>query len=100
MVQLLAGIISLRRVLEANPGRSHGSATAMPLSQLNVEVISAKTLSECPSFMNEALKSFHTYRFEQWYVRFQLLHQKDEPSEQFLIHDLKVEGAPSSTMWS
>ena len=31
MVQLLAGIISLRRVLEANPGRSHGSADTLPL---------------------------------------------------------------------
>ena len=31
MVQLLAGIISLKRVLEANPGRSHGSADTLPL---------------------------------------------------------------------
>ena len=31
MVQLLAGIISLRRVLKANPGRSHGSADTLPL---------------------------------------------------------------------
>ena len=31
MVQLLAGIISLRRVLEANPGRLHGSADTLPL---------------------------------------------------------------------
>ena len=31
MVQLLAGIISLRRALEANPGRSHGSADTLPL---------------------------------------------------------------------
>ena len=31
MVQLLAGIISLRRVLEANPGRSHGSADTLRL---------------------------------------------------------------------
>ena len=31
MVQSLAGIISLRRVLEANPGRSHGSADILPL---------------------------------------------------------------------
>ena len=31
MVQLLARIISLRRVLEANPGRSHGSADTLPL---------------------------------------------------------------------
>ena len=31
MVQLLAEIISLRRVLEANPGRSHGSADTLPL---------------------------------------------------------------------
>ena len=31
MVQLLAGIISLRRVLEANPGRSYGSADTLPL---------------------------------------------------------------------
>ena len=31
MVQLLARIISLRRVLEANPGRLHGSADTLPL---------------------------------------------------------------------
>ena len=31
MVQLLAGIISLRRVLEAKPGRSHGSTDTLPL---------------------------------------------------------------------
>ena len=31
MVQLLARIISLRRVLEANPGRSHDSADTLPL---------------------------------------------------------------------
>ena len=31
MVQLLAGIISLRRVLGANPARSHGSADTLPL---------------------------------------------------------------------
>ena len=31
MIQLLAGIISLRRVLEANPGHSHGSADSLPL---------------------------------------------------------------------
>ena len=31
MVQLLAGIISLRRVLEANPGRSHCNADTLPL---------------------------------------------------------------------
>ena len=34
MVQLLAGIISLRRVLEANPGRSHGSADTLPLRHI------------------------------------------------------------------
>ena len=31
MVQLLAGIISLRWVLEANPGRSHSSADTLLL---------------------------------------------------------------------
>ena len=31
MVQLLAGIISLRQVREANPGRSHGSADTLQL---------------------------------------------------------------------
>ena len=31
MVQFLAGIISLRRVLEANPGRSHDRADTLPL---------------------------------------------------------------------
>ena len=31
MVQLLAGIISLRRVRGPNPGRSHGSADTLPL---------------------------------------------------------------------
>ena len=31
MVQLLAGIISLRRVRGPNPGRSHGSADPIPL---------------------------------------------------------------------
>ena len=33
MVQLLAGIISLRRVREANPGPSHSSADTLPLQK-------------------------------------------------------------------
>ena len=41
MVQLLAGIISLRRVLEANPGRSHGSVDTLPLrhSANNIDAV-------------------------------------------------------------
>ena len=56
MVQLLAGIISLRRVRGPNPGRSHGSADTLPLrhSANWCDVPPAKFLSRF-----EALLSFY-----------------------------------------
>ena len=49
VVQLLAGIISLRRVPEANPGRSHGSADTLPLRHS----ASCHVLSDLGTFMNK-----------------------------------------------
>ena len=39
MVQLLAGIISLRRALEANPGRSNGNADTLRLHHVSQSIV-------------------------------------------------------------
>ena len=59
MVQLLARIISLRRVLEANPGRSHGSADTLPLRQSAnyISIISYTNLSPGIHFRSSSLNS-------------------------------------------
>ena len=50
MVQLLVGIISLRRVREANPGRSHGSTDTLPLRRSAIAIHHRISLSS-PSAM-------------------------------------------------
>ena len=64
MVQLLAGIISLRRVLEANPGRSHGSADTLPLrhsANFNEGELACHHISPCRS-----LAQFLCYSTNHW----------------------------------
>ena len=58
MVQLLAGIISLRRVLEANPGRSRGSADTLPLrhsARIKFRLMYLSTAQLCKNRMSFSL---------------------------------------------